>query len=324
MVSYQTFIQEVKESFLDYLPNKYQECKVEITVNYKNNTKRDGILVLGKDETMAPVLYLDDFYKEMYERELPMDMVMKKMAEVYQQALAKKEDMPMPQYRNPQVVLKNLYTQAINFEKNQEFLKTVPYLQINDLAIIPRSKIGENYSMVVTDDLCSDLGFDGDTILAKAINNNIEVTKPSLNVMGDILTQLLENSPEVNQEMLDAIQNEPLPMYVLTNQDKYHGASLIANKQLLDAIGKAMGQDYYILPSSVHELLILPQSEAPNVKYLKEMVMEVNRTELAPEEFLSDNVYFYDGKSREVQMYSGTMEREKVQHREESKRRPQR
>lgn len=324
MLSYKNFIQELKESFLEFFPEEYQECKVELIEKYTRNGKHDGIILRRPDDTNTPVLYLDHYYKEMYENHLPMVQVMEKISSDYQKALTKGKALPVPQYSNPRAMQKNLFAQAINFERNQELLKTVPYLQMNDLAIIPRMKLAEGCSMEVTSSLCRYLGGDEDTILAEAIKNNIEVTKPSLSPIGDVIMEILGEEPERNKEMIEEIRSNPVPMYVLTNKDKVFGASLIANKQLLDAIGKAMGQDYFILPSSVHELLLFPQSEAPDVEELKAVVMEVNRTQLKPEEFLSDNVYFYDGKNREVQMYSGTMEREKVQMRHDPKKITQR
>lgn len=323
MLSYKNFMQEVKDSILEFLPGEYQNCEVELTEKFDGNTKRDGVVIRNPEENITPVLYLDNFYKEMYENNLSLEQVMREMAMTYQQAKNKGIDFPIQQLSDKELLLDRLYTQAVNFEKNQELLKAVPYLQINDLAIIPRIKISEVCSMKVTDELCRYYGWDGDTILAKALQNNIRTTQPFFDSMDHVIMRMLEDQSVTDTNMLEELESlreDSSSMYVLGNKGNLYGASLIANKQLLDAIGKALEQDFYIIPSSIHELLIIPQSKSPGVIALKEMVMEVNRTQLEPEEFLSDNVYFYDGKNQEVQMYTGALEKEYVQAKQEQKK----
>lgn len=86
------------------------------------------------------------------------------------------------------------------------------------------------------------------------------------------------------------------PMYVLTNKLKLYGACCILYKHLLEEFASSVKTDLYIIPSSIHEVLLVPKREEYDKEYLSELVREVNTTELSPEEVLSDHIYYYSRK----------------------------
>ena len=88
-----------------------------------------------------------------------------------------------------------------------------------------------------------------------------------------------------------------MPMFCLTNETKMNAASLILHEDIRKQIGEFMKGDYYILPSSIHETLLLPDNGDFDVKALNAMVKEVNATEVALEDILSDKVQFCDGRT---------------------------
>lgn len=96
-------------------------------------------------------------------------------------------------------------------------------------------------------------------------------------------------------EMLD-ISEDDYPMYVVTTSRQYDGASVIVSKPFLEEVHKKLGEDYYVLPSSRHEVLAVPVSRAPELPDLKEMVHMVNETEVQERDWLSDDVYYFDGR----------------------------
>lgn len=88
-----------------------------------------------------------------------------------------------------------------------------------------------------------------------------------------------------------------MPMFCLTNETKMNAASLILHEDIRKQIGEFMKGDFYILPSSIHETLLLPDNGNFDVKALNAMVKEVNATEVALEDILSDKVQFCDGRT---------------------------
>ena len=87
-----------------------------------------------------------------------------------------------------------------------------------------------------------------------------------------------------------------IPMYVLSNRDRVFGAAGILYDRILSSAGARLEEDFYVLPSSVHEVILVPGHVAGSEKELHAMVHEVNHTQVEPEEVLSENVYHYDRK----------------------------
>lgn len=104
------------------------------------------------------------------------------------------------------------------------------------------------------------------------------------------------------------------PFLAMTSVNYMNGSAGILDTDKLQEISEAIGQDLYILPSSIHECLLLPKSEK-TVQELKEMVQEVNRQEVEPEEWLSDNVYEYSAATKEITIAgNGVRKRDSVEY----------
>ena len=118
-----------------------------------------------------------------------------------------------------------------------------------------------------------------------------------------LLPYVLQTMLEVLGEFCDALDtNGALPMYVLTNQLKMNGAACILYPDALRECSQKMGSDLLILPSSIHEVILLPDDGSSNREELREMVDEINRTQLEVEEVLSAQVYRYERKTNRIIM----------------------
>ena len=109
-----------------------------------------------------------------------------------------------------------------------------------------------------------------------------------INDMKDVLEQMFGEVPSD----LNGIDSR---MIVLTTKNKIHGASAIFDNQILSQLAQNLGnKDFYILPSSIHEIIAVPVSDDVNAQYLRSMVKEVNNNEVSKEERLSYSVFYYD------------------------------
>ena len=88
-------------------------------------------------------------------------------------------------------------------------------------------------------------------------------------------------------------QEATIPMYILTNEENYFGASAMIFDSVLEKIGKALKDDFWILPSSIHECIIIPAGCAMPPDEMTDLVKEVNQKEVSVEEYLSDQIYYY-------------------------------
>ena len=180
----------------------------------------------------------------------------------------------------------------INKEKNAELLSEVPHQTIaDDLAVVARFRTGENASFLVKSDLCGTLRMTPEEILDIARANS-RSHGFSFRPMNDVLTDMMSGFG-VSSDYTDELKIDPdgPQLYVLTNREKVEGAVLGTDRNIMSAIHEALGKDFYVLPSSRHELLIIPESPDVDPRDLEAMVQEVNRIEVSAEDFLSDHIY---------------------------------
>ena len=116
--------------------------------------------------------------------------------------------------------------------------------------------------------------------------------------MNEIIKSMIfgEEPENLLNEKMD-IEAMEKPMFCLTNKAKMNGASLLLQEDIRKQIGECLGSDYFVIPSSIHEVLILPDNGIFQVPELNAMVKEVNETQVEREEQLSDKVQFCDGKT---------------------------
>ena len=93
-------------------------------------------------------------------------------------------------------------------------------------------------------------------------------------------------------------------MYVLSNTNKLNGAVYMADEEALNMVADELADDYAVLPSSRHEVIIVPLKKIDDndYAYLKEMVYEINRKEVDAEDYLSDNIYKYIRAEKELRL----------------------
>lgn len=102
---------------------------------------------------------------------------------------------------------------------------------------------------------------------------------------------------DVPEDEFGGIDFDVPGVYVFTNSDMRYGAAALVSDVLL-GVGKRV--EFYVLPCSKHELILVDSSLGGDVEGLKDMVRMVNSTELSPEDFLSDSVYYLDANGLSI------------------------
>ena len=123
--------------------------------------------------------------------------------------------------------------------------------------------------------------------------------------MDEIIHSFLSLNPESeDRELFGSFEEEPSspPLYVLTNQSHLNGASVLLYKNLLKELSDTIDESFYILPSSIHEIILVPSGSSLSKTNLNLMVQDVNQKEVSPMERLSDHVYFYNRLTRAITM----------------------
>ena len=193
---------------------------------------------------------------------------------------------------SPEYVQEHMHVAVVNTEKNEDMLARCPHEAITNLSVIVRCDLGDDRSLLVTNDFVSLFRKSAEEIIEQAKINSAREGYTCRNieqVLGDVF------STDVMPEIIPGSDN--CPLYVLATQRGVDGAAAITSKAFLEEVHNRFGEDYYILPSSRHEVLAVPVSKAPEPEELASVVNDVNTTEVDEKDFLSNDVYYFDGRS---------------------------
>lgn len=299
---YEEFIEEIKKHIKEYLPEEWQAAKVMPQKETKNNgINQYGITIQKPGASLAPLLSLKEFY-QLHSHGANMEYILSKIGKEYLEAARTAPDFETPElsYEN---MRSGLILCAVNAEKNKELLSSVPHQRVEDLAIVYRcimiaegDRIG---SVLVNNEHLRLWGIRTDVLHEHAKNNMEKVFPYELHTMDYIMSDMMGIPFE---ESRDSMENSL--MFVLSNNKKWQGASYLFCPEVLEAVSKELGGSFLILPSSIHELILIRQREDSNIQVLRDMVCEVNQTQVIPEERLSNEIYQYDAENRKMSMVS--------------------
>ena len=289
MLNYSEFKDAIASHIKDYLPADYSDADVTITSVLKNNaTRLDGLSIRTPKSNICPNIYLNQFFTD-YENGRNIEDILSDIARIRQMHDGP-ANLDVSAITDFDRVRDRIAAKLINTEQNKEYLADKPHRDIADLSAVYYINLGTDtcgsMTTVITNALLSQYGVTVDELHEIAVQNM--GSKARFCSMFEVLSELM--SSEI-QEGLCPADNM---MYVLTNDSKLNGAAMLLCPTVMDKVAKQVGSSFYILPSSISETLIVPFNDDLNVDQLRQMVHEVNSTQVAPDEILSDNVYVYD------------------------------
>ena len=196
----------------------------------------------------------------------------------------------------------------INYEQNKKLLEEIPHIRLCDLAIIfcllvERSRDYLSTAVIHKEHMAS-WGMDTQTLMELADKNTKRLLPAKIRNISDVMKEIASNyvGDDSKKSVLEDMLSTPgdISLYVLSNHMSRNGAIAMAYEGMLKDFATELDHDLIILPSSIHEVLLVPYEEELCMEELKEMVRHVNRTEVAKEEVLSDNVYIYSRKTDKI------------------------
>ena len=326
-MNFENFIMEIKKLVKEYLG---EEVKVEEKTVLKNNgVKFSGIVIIKEHQNCVPNIYLNGYFEQYKKGRCLCDIVCE-IIRFYEEHKVEQK-INIENFTDFESVKKSLCFKLINYRKNKELLSQIPHIPCMDLAIVFHCVVDNecigNGTILIRNEHLNKWQVSLETLKEVAMKNTPNILKGYITPMEDIICDLLrrkmifqiENSMGVRndfdvritedmiepiiQEMFAKIYTEPKgpKMYVVGNETKSYGASAILYEDFLLDFAKKLQCDFYILPSSVHEVILLPVENEENEIYkLKEMVYEVNHTELPEEDILSDSIYLFSVKNGKI------------------------
>lgn len=216
-----------------------------------------------------------------------------------------------------QSVAAHLSLMLVNTRANRKILSQMPHIEMEDLSGIVCVEIPDPEGcgrVKVTEDLFRRWGISREELFDVALSNMEREAGLTLRPMDDILDEGLFGSP-AGENLLDGPGeiSDPGPgignLYVLTNQDRSYGAAALCSPAVRQRIGERFPKGVYLLPSSVHEVLLVPKSIPVSPAELGAMVREINREEVLKEEVLSDRIYEYDKEPGTIRSVPESLEK---------------
>ncbi len=267
---------------------------VQTEVIRKNNGRiLCGLLIREDEKEIVPTIYLNPYYKR-YQSGVPMDQILEDIRREYVVSLAQMPE-KIPDVRSYEDIESRIVYRLVNYRRNEELLKGCPFIRLYDLALTFRwvSECGEDgiSSALIRNEELELWNKSMKEILLTARQNTESMFPPVLFSMDDMIEDLMkEYEMPCPPAMTDG------SMYILTNESKINGATVVLYEGLLCSIARQFGEGFYLVPSSIHEMILLPESAVSKPYGLTEILHDGNRNSeiVSQEEVLSDSVYYYD------------------------------
>lgn len=290
-MNYETFKTSTVNSIQKYFGDKASVSLQSITKN--NNIRMDGLIIQDSSINIAPTIYLNYYYED-YLAGKPLPAVWDAIIASYQDNLPK-NNMDLSFFTDYNKVKYQIIYKLVNYGQNAGLLKDVPHFRYLDLAVVFCCYLsdapGGNASILIHNHHLDLWNVTADTLYELAVKNTPILLPYELKSMEDTLKALCPDFPLASAAGAPDHSSE---MYVLSNTEKLYGASAILYPDILSYFGKLSGCDFYILPSSIHEVLLLPKGPHSHISDLNCIVRDVNGSQLLEEEILSDHAYIYD------------------------------
>lgn len=282
-----------------------REFRAEIREVRKNNgILLHGLLISLKGQAVVPTIYLERFL-EAYESGMAFKEVVCRVLSVYEKSSPKGcADMDfLESFGN---VRDRICYRLIGRKGNEGLLEEIPYIEFLDLAICfyyayHGEEMGDGTILIYNSHM--EMWETCTVELFSLAGHNTQRLFPWVcQGLGEVLKEMEDSVLGTDMEDLVDVLCMEVPMKILTNNRKTHGAACILYPGVLDGVAQEMGSDFFILPSSIHEVILLPDTGNEDYEKLRGMIREVNSTQMAPEEVLSDTLYRYDRADKRVVM----------------------
>ena len=318
-MDYEKFKEKFTEDLKSNLETRgYDIASIEITPSQKlNQDAYDAISVKLEDSMMGPSGNFSNLFAA-FEKAGDYDMILDHATQLMDEAISHMPTYDMSQITDYDFIKDKLVLEAVNSEKNAALLEKVPHKDMEDIAIVYRVLLGQMddgvASVVVSNEMLEKMNVTKEQLHKDALISSPEIRPVEVNTLFGTIAELL---PDVDLGIPAGGPEDQILVGTVT--DKHHGAGVIAYEGFLDEQARKMGEDFYIIPCSIHEVLLVPESMGGDIEALKEMIASVNTCELSPEDVLSNNLYHYDSKEKIFEIADTFKERIAAKEREPDK-----
>lgn len=306
LMSFEEFSGRIESSIKDYLPQDFATAEVKISENRKINESYQGLNVLKEGQVISPAINLNEAYAE-YQKTGDIESVMDKIVNL---AMKEPEGLDVHILDSYEHAKEGLFIRVCNAETNRDLLENVPHEIVGDLAVTCHVMVGRDEdgfgSTLVNYDLLDKFGISEEQLKADAMENSSRILSPTIESMNNVMARMMGFSDvDLNTVPFEtAVENFDFrkdSMFVLTNTNAINGAAAMFYPEVMEQLGEHAGGDLFVIPSSVHEVLLVPDDGTMNRTDLENIIRDINAHEVDPKDRLSDNLYHYDSKDHRLE-----------------------
>lgn len=273
------------EEYKEYLMNEIenQGRNVHLTKYEKNNGTEKEALTIQMGNGAEPIIYLEELF-ESYNDGASVERQIESIMKIVEQDSEAVHLMGLELLNESwENIRSKIGVQVINYEWNEKKLEEIPHKRLLNLAIVCRVMFSGNSSSLVTNALLEKWKITKEELMDEAFSN-LKNGKYTIKGLSQLVAMRIDEDPLPDEDEL---------MYVMTNDAQVYGATGIARTDLLKEFADKIETDIYVIPSSIHEILLVPANGSVDLEYMKSVVKEVNQMDVKKEEWLSDDIYFF-------------------------------
>ena len=283
-----------REQIIEAVVNGTQERLPEATVSHKTVQKNNGVVLNGInvtiDDHLGAVIYIDDGIEAVDNGKATIDDVVRRVISGYKEH--RHPTFQVDDFMSRDFVLGKVHRCLINRAMNTALLEEVVSKDFFDLSIVYRVFVDPGASFIVRKDFLEKIEVTPEELDARAAENDqkewtCDGMINTLLAMGGFLGFDTDELPSAEED----------PILIVSNKNKMYGAAVITDTEYLSTILK---EDYYIIPSSIHECILMPCTSEGNVEDFNQMVMAVNTAELSDEDVLSDHIFKFSAETKQI------------------------
>lgn len=312
MMDYEMFKQVFGKAFKEKIKELFNDVDIVEETIQKVNVKSDALSVVKKygESSLGPNVYFNEMF-DLYTLCGDLDKVVNGAVSMVFNALNNQIIDPAADMFKPDKAKDCIVMELINTELNKELLERLPHREFRDLSVIYRWVI-DNGSMgitscIVNNNMAEDINLSEEQLFEIAKENTIKMFPIQIEGLKNIMSSMIsdldipeEEKREIRDgEFKDIFQSEDI-MYTISNTHKCKGAVGILYEEYLHDFSEKLGKDIYILPSSIHECMLVPDGSAFDIDFMSELIMDANKISVAPHELLSNQIYRYDKEARTI------------------------
>ena len=307
MMSYDEFCKYMQNDLQNYFMDQEKECEVHLYHATKtNNVSRIGLTIKTAGSNIAPTIYMEEFYEKLIEG-TSIEDIRNELADLYVYTVEKSPNVTFLDDFKLENVQDRIAMRMVNYKDNREMLSETPHKKVDDLAVYYVVVVGCNKEgtacMTIKNTHQEMLGISTDELHQIAMENTTKIFPPVFMKIEDKLSQI-ENNLLVSEDV-----GRNSGMFVLTNEIANFGAVNIMYPEITEKIKEIIGSDYYVLPSTVHEMILVPKGEQVDARELGIMLREINGYMVDKEDRLSDHIYEMDFEKNELKTVKESLPR---------------